>query len=883
MVRSPIGAYGAALAALVGALFLRWLLDPLLAGSLPLATLSAAVGVAVWVGGYRPALLVLGVGSLAYLWLFLIPQGLFGADSPRTLVGLGSDLLSLALIIGFGGALRSTQMFDRTERESAREALRQSEEKFRTLADNMSQFAWMADEQGWIFWYNRRWYEFTGTTLEQMQGWGWQKVHHPEHVQRVVDKIRACFKSGEVWEDTFPLRGKDGTYRWFLSRAIPIRDEAGRVIRWFGTNTDITAQREAEQRLVRERELLQTIIDRIPVMLTLYHPDTRLLRLNPEFERVTGWSDAEAAGVSLMEQCYPDPMYRAQVGEFMQSCRDGWMDLRMRKRDGGDVETSWANIRLSDNTQVGIGIDITDRKRAEQALRVSEERLNLALDAAGLGLWDWNVGSGEVLWNTHHETIFGYTPGQPRRSYRDFANRLPPEELAQVEAGFRRALQEGREFRFEHRVIWPDGTTRWVESFGRFYNDPDGKPLRSVGVLLDVTERKQAEEALRRLNAELQLADRRKDDFLATLAHELRNPLAPIRNAVQVFKAKGPPDPELMRCRDLIDRQVGHMVRLLEDLLDVSRITRNKLELRKSRVSLAAVVESAVETSRPLIESGQHELVLRLPTEPVILDADPVRLAQVFSNLLNNAAKYTERGGRIQLAAQRQGNAVLVTVTDNGIGIATETLPRLFEMFSQAKPALERSQGGLGIGLALVKGLVEMHGGCIEARSGGPGLGSDFIVRLPLLVDDILPDGVPSGEDAEPGRGTKWRLLIVDDLKDSADSLALLLELLGHEVRTAYDGAAAIVAAESFLPDVVLLDLGMPKVNGYEVCRHIRNQPWGKGMFLIALTGWGQENDRRRTEAAGFDHHLVKPADSATLVKLLASLPRQQESQKTGR
>jgi signal transduction histidine kinase/ActR/RegA family two-component response regulator len=408
-----------------------------------------------------------------------------------------------------------------------------------------------------------------------------------------------------------------------------------------------------------------------------------------------------------------------------------------------------------------------------------------------------------------------------------------------------------------------------ISTHWRVPHAPEERDLRLLDVLArqaaDLIERKHAEQALRD-------ADRKKDEFLATLAHELRNPLAPIRNAVRIVQAKGPPVPELLWARGVIDRQVEVMARLLEDLLDVSRISRNKLELRTQRVDLAAVLDVALETSRPVIDAGGHELSVTLPAEPIRLEADPLRLAQVFSNLLNNAAKYTEEGGRVWLTAERQGGEVIVSVKDSGIGIAAEMLPRVFEMFSQAERALVRSQGGLGIGLSLVKGLVELHGGSIEARSGGPGRGSEFVVRLP--VPSVAPEREPGRPcEDEPVAVPKRRVLIVDDNEDSADSLAMLLKIMGHEVRTAYDGEQAVEAAAALRPDVALLDIGMPRLNGYDACRRIREQPGGQEVFLIAVTGWGQEEDRRRTEEAGFDHHVVKPVDTAALMRLLASLP----------
>jgi CheY-like chemotaxis protein/two-component sensor histidine kinase len=313
------------------------------------------------------------------------------------------------------------------------------------------------------------------------------------------------------------------------------------------------------------------------------------------------------------------------------------------------------------------------------------------------------------------------------------------------------------------------------------------------------------------------------------------------------------------------------MARLLDDLLDISRITRNKLDLRREQVELAAVLDIAVEASRPLLEQRSQELTITLPPEPVRLHADPTRLGQVLLNLLNNAAKYTQNGGRIGVCAQRQGGDVVIAIKDNGIGIGADHLPRLFEMFSQAAPTQERSYDGLGIGLFLVRGLVELHGGKVEARSDGLGKGSEFLVRLPLAVPKPMQQPYRPREDAQV-YPTRFRILVVDDLRDSADSLAVLLRLVGNEVCTAYDGQEALETAAEFRPDVVVLDLGMPKLNGYDTCRRLREQAWTKDVVFVALTGWGQEEDRRRTEEAGFHYHLVKPIDPAAFMKLLAKL-----------
>jgi PAS domain S-box-containing protein len=375
--------------------------------------------------------------------------------------------------------------------------------------------------------------------------------------------------------------------------------------------------------------------------------------------------------------------------------------------------------------------------------------------------------------------------------------------------------------------------------------------------------------ALRTRADELAEASRHKDEFLATLAHELRNPLSPIRNSVHYLGQDGLTERDAKTAREVITRQVAIMVRLIDDLLDVSRISRNKLDVRKERVELATVVESAVESCRPLIQQRGLELTISVPPQAFPLDADPVRLAQVFSNLLNNSAKYTDRGGQISLSAIREGSDAVVTVRDNGIGIAGDMLSRVFDMFTQVDRSLEQSQGGLGIGLTLVRRLVEMHDGSIEARSAGPNQGSEFIVRLPLVISP--PNEKLAGSDgAVTKRLGHGRILLVDDNIDSANSLAMLLRLKGNDIRTAHDGVEALEVAEAFHPEIVLLDIGLPKLNGYDVARRIRQQPWGRDVLLIALTGWGNDEDRRLSQEAGFNFHMVKPVDLAALEALLA-------------
>jgi len=433
------------------------------------------------------------------------------------------------------------------------------------------------------------------------------------------------------------------------------------------------------------------------------------------------------------------------------------------------------------------------------------------------------------------------------------------------------ALRAEQEFNGHEIVIErPDGQRRTVLAHANPLRDGSGKVLGAVNVLVDITDRKCAEDALKTV-------DRSKNEFLAILAHELRNPLAPIRNAVQILNREAALGPESQWAVSAIERQVRQMARLIDDLVDVARITSNRLELRREHVDLGAVLRSAVETSGALLKAGGQEFTIGLPDAPIQLDADPIRLSQAVANLLNNAAKYTERGGHIWLLAERVDGHAIITVRDTGVGIPSAVLPHVFEMFTQGEPAGARALGGLGIGLTLVKRLVEMHGGTVSAESGGQNLGSTFTIRLPVVAEapqEAQPQSERSGRINPPS----LRMLIVDDNRDAADSLAMLLRTTGNEIRTAYDGLEALQTASEFRPEVVLLDIGLPNIDGHEVAQRIRREPWGARVCLIAITGWSDESDRARSRAAGFDHHLVKPLDTAHLAQLLSTVERSTRS-----
>ncbi len=542
----------------------------------------------------------------------------------------------------------------------------------------------------------------------------------------------------------------------------------------------------------------------------------------------------------------------------------------------------------------GVTVDVTAHKRDElrlaQALEREREQGRLLLQVADASLAIHSAGALENVLRVTAEQTRGILGAEHAYSSLTAGERWattdepPPPELASLAAevcGSNQPLRRARAELAALRVPSPS-SGGWLAAP---FVGHDGKNLgliqlcgrrdREFGesdeaILVQLAHIASVALENARLYAALREQDRRKDEFLALLAHELRNPLAPIRNGLQILRLSE--DPAVRRrSQDMMNRQLGHMVRLIEDLLDISRISRNKMELRCARVQLADVVTSAVETARPLIDAARHELTLALPPEPVVLHADLTRLAQVFSNLLTNSAKYTEPGGHITLSAQRSAELVTVTVGDDGIGIPATALPTIFDMFSQVDRSIERSRGGLGIGLALVKGLVEMHGGTVAAESPGPGRGSTFTVRLPLHERSGEQVAASSGSGLRAG--PRRRILVVDDNHDAAMTMATMLELLGDEVRTAHDGLAAVELAESFRPELILMDVGMPRLNGHDATRQIRAQPWGQHVTIVALTGWGQENDRVLSRAAGCDGHLVKPVSLPDLEKLLADLP----------
>jgi PAS domain S-box-containing protein len=681
---------------------------------------------------------------------------------------------------------------DITDRKQAEERLRDSERRFRQLADAMPQIVWTARPDGQIDYMNRQWQEFTGLP-DTIGNEGWAHILHVEDAPAAGERWAASLRSGDLFEmEVRLLDRRQQIYRWHLIRTVAVHDEAGRVTRWFGTSTDIDGQKRAEESsryLADASAALAEVVDyestlqKVANMAVPYFADWSAVDMANDdgtLRRIAvAHQDADKIGLAheLMRQYPPDP--QAPGGVF-------------------------AVLRTGEPQMVG---EITDEMLVEGAK--DERHLDII---RSLGLRSYIcvplVVSGNPL------GVLTFATAESGRTYAA-ADLALANELA-------------------HRA----------------------------GVAIENT----------RLYQALRDADRRKDEFLATLAHELRNPLAPIRNSLQILKMPRVDAATIDRSREMMERQVHHLVRLVDDLLDVSRVMRGKIELRKERVEVATVVARAIETVQPIVNAQGHQLSVRLPNVSLPLDADPVRLAQVVGNLLTNAAKYTEPGGHIWLTAERSGNEVVLRVRDDGIGIAPDVLPRIFELFVQVDHSATRSQGGLGIGLTLAKNLCEMHNGSVETRSAGLGKGSEFVVRLPIATHGFEHEqdreAKPQPQASSP---SGYRLLVVDDNQDAANSLAMLLRLQGHEVRIAFSGLAALEMTKKYSPDVVFLDIGMPGMDGYEVARRLRQQPGLENVVLAALTGWGQQEDRRRTAEGGFDHHLVKPVEVDALGKLMAT------------
>lgn len=645
--------------------------------------------------------------------------------------------------------------------------------------------------------------------------------------------------------------------------------------------TETTGQVLAQKRLSEERERFVQLFDQAPTFLAVLEgPEHVFTFANPAYLRLVGGREvvgrtvAEALPEAVAQGYLArlDEVYRTGVsfsatGAVFTFQSPGSESLARRH-----VDFVYQPMTSQEGAVTGIlvqGVDVTPRAESEAALARSRSRLEYASRISGVGFWYSDLPFHKLDWDERVKDHF-FLPPAADATIEDFYARLHEEDRGRVREAIETSLRDRVPYDVVFRTVDPQsGATKWIHALGGADFAADGTPTRFDGVNVDVTAQKSNEQRLTTLNRLLREQDRRKDEFIATLSHELRNPLAPIRAAARILVSPAISAVQREQAQATIERQVVQMSLLLDDLLDIARITHGKLQLRREKVLLADMVGAAVEALRPQLVVRQQQLVVEMPREPVQLDADPLRLTQILTNLMTNASRYSEPGSRIEVTGRAEDAMLLLSVRDHGIGIAPESIDSIFEMFSQIDVREVRAAGGLGIGLALVKGLVELHGGNVQARSAGLGKGSEFIVRLPI---DPAPTARREATGAGAATEPRHRIVLADDNRDAADSLAVLLELAGHEVRVAYCGRAALALAEEFRPDTVVLDIGMPDLTGYEVAAELRLRPWAEDVRLIALTGWGQESDRLRASKAGFDLLLVKPVDPDRLEATIRGL-----------
>ena len=791
---------------------------------------------------------------------------------------------------------------DITERDQADEALRQSEARLSSILQNINGCIYQMDTESRFVHINRHFEKLFDLKAEEVRAKSVYDVFPHEIAAQFEANNRKVLSGRAPVEIEEVAPHPDGLHT-YISTKVPQFDSDGNPAGIVGISIDITERKRRERNLAfllgmqkavasigTPKDVLRVAGEKIARHLelshcsfmevneagacTVLHDHAAGQRDLTTVERIVDLlTDEEFKLLKAGETVVIDDVRRnhstaAQIERFAAAAIGALIaasyaeddDRRFVVHASRSEACKWSREERDLLTELAALVyQRLHRACADQALAESEHKLRLAMEASATGLWDWDVRSDVVIWSPECYPIFGVSEGQFNNAVSGFNELVHPDDRERVWHAVRTATDQGLKYQCEFRICRPDGEVRWVANVGRAIYDERGEPLRMLGMVMDITERKQTEQALVEV-------DQRKDEFLAILAHELRNPLAPLRTGMEILKRGCDPLQE-ENIRQMMDRALTQTVRLVDDLMDISRIRQGKLQLRKQPTEIASIVRMAVELSRPLINDRRHDLTIELPAVGARLDCDPSRLAQVIANLLNNAAKYSPAGGQICLSAAQDRDEVRISVKDSGIGISPNDLPRVFGMFAQVESALGQSQGGLGIGLSLAKQLVEMHGGRIEARSDGVGKGSEFVVYLPASHAESRPDADSS--DTQQRQIDSKRILIADDNFAAVDTLAMLLELDGHQLVKAYDGEQALRAAESFRPEIVLLDIGMPKVDGYEVAQKIRATAWGGNTKIIAMSGWAQEKDHS-ARGDRFDHYLIKPVNSETIAKLLA-------------
>lgn len=853
-LRHPVARFSLAVAAVALTTWANFYIQTLAASQIKPLPYFPLLIVVTYYAGLGPALLfvVLAAAALDYWWME--PRGSLWIARSADVYVLLFFLLASGAIITVSNAARRLVMklrLGESRLDAARAAAAAAEQRFRVALEGSSVIVWSCGTDrrfNWIYDPHSSADRVGMPIPGDLPGHG-----SPEY----AEAIERAWQTGRP-EDLALRSVQAGEVQHHLAHIEPVKDSTGRMSGLVGSLVDVTQLRAAEEAFQSSEEKFSKAFAASPDALAIVSSrDGLLVEVNPNFLTLFGVARAEAIGRRASEFGF--------IGEAELTggarLRDRPLQITRRSGERCDLRVSTETLNVAGRGDVlAIVRDVSEQVRMDASLRESEESLRLALEGAHLGMWVKDLTTSYIAGTPRYYEILGLPPGSGPLSMERWQHTVHPDDLPQLREVARQAIERRGSYEHQFRVVNRDGSVRWVESRARVSYDHGEAPIRLVGILMDITNRKEAEAGLRE-------SSRHKDEFLAILAHELRNPLAPIRYAARMLKTPLPHD-RMARAGDMIERQLAHMTRLLDDLLDTSRISRGVLELRRAPLDLRAAIEAAIDATRPTLENAGQTLLRRISASALPVECDRVRLTQAVGNLLDNASKYSAPGTQIEIETRETPEEVVVEVRDHGIGISRELLPHVFELFTQGDQGATRSKG-LGIGLALTRQLVTLHGGRIEAHSDGPGHGSRFVLSLPRragLAAAVEPAPLPA--PVCDGRG--MRILIADDNVDGADSLAQVLEQADYSTRVAYDGVSALALAETFRPQIALLDIGLPSMSGLELARRIRAQSWGASVRLIAVTGWAQENDRRKSVEAGFDEHFTKPVDPDQLLVSIA-------------